>query len=637
VAIVNATAYERLLDTLGPAVARSNGHQAQAKCPAHEDHAPSLSITGIEGRVLVYCHAGCATVDVLAALELTMADLFDSPNGITYQYDNGRTVHRTPNKEFRQGNTAKPPELYRLSKVQAAVAAGRTVFVAEGEDDVHALESIGVTATTSPMGAGKWSKIDPSPLYGAAKVVIVADKDKVGTQHASDVWTSLKGHVGKLEVVQARTGKDAADHIAAGLSVDDFAPVDNDLPPLVRLDEFLATPDDDFSYRVDRLWPAGGRVILAAAWKAGKTTLLGNLIRSLVDGQPFLRSYEVQPARRVILIDDELDQRTLRRWLREQGIINADRVELVALRGKVGTFNIIDPKERSRWAKHIGPGDVLLLDCLRPILDALGLDESHDAGRFLVAFDALLAEAGIAEAGIAHHMGHAGERSRGDSRLRDWPDVEWRLVRDKSGDLDGETDPGAARYFAAYGRDVDQPEQLLGYDTATRRLTITGGNRREARADALVAAVVEYVKGHSGCSQNAIEGAVEGRRDDIRKARDLARDRGLITAEKVQNKWTHTPPSPTRPTSPGASGRTPVVTSPARPIGAREVTTPSGQPTKINQPGEDEQPTEVEAVAAERADPRADNPRCTVCDRPNLFHPASIERGICAACIKDSA
>jgi hypothetical protein len=132
-------------------------------------------------------------------------------------------------------------------------------------------------------------------------------------------------------------------------------------------------------------------------------------------------------------------------------------VELIALRGKVSTFNILDPETRARWARHLRPGDVLLLDCLRPILDVLGLKEATEAGQFLVAFDALLLEARIAEGGIAHHMGHVGERSRGDSRLRDWPDVEWRLVRDKSND--DETDPAAPRYFAAYGRDVDQPEQ----------------------------------------------------------------------------------------------------------------------------------------------------------------------------------
>jgi hypothetical protein len=48
------------------------------------------------------------------------------------------------------------------------------------------------------------------------------------------------------------------------------------LPPLIRLDEFLATPDKEIRYRVDKLWPSKGRVIFAAAWKAGKPTLLGN-------------------------------------------------------------------------------------------------------------------------------------------------------------------------------------------------------------------------------------------------------------------------------------------------------------------------------------------------------------------------
>ena len=297
------------------------------------------------------------------------------------------------------------------------------------------------------------------------------------------------------------------------------------------------------------MWPTGGRVILAAAWKAGKTTLLGNLIRALVDGQPFLGRYAVQPVRRVVLIDDELDERTLRRWLREQGIVNTKRVKLIRLRGKVSTFDIIAPAIRTRWAKHIGPRDVLLLDCLRPILDALGLDESHDAGKFLVAFDALLAEAGIPEAAIAHHMGHAGERSRGDSRLRDWPDAEWRLVRDRSKDDDGETDPSAARYFSAYGRDVDQPEQLLGYDPESRRLTIAGGSRKDSKIEALIEAVVNHVTANPGCSQDSIEKGVSGNDHDVRKARDRAVERELIDVKKVGNKWEHTPYSATPPDS----------------------------------------------------------------------------------------
>lgn len=49
----------------------------QAKCPAHPDKSPSLAINeGRDGRVLVRCWAGCETGDILAALNLTMRDLF---------------------------------------------------------------------------------------------------------------------------------------------------------------------------------------------------------------------------------------------------------------------------------------------------------------------------------------------------------------------------------------------------------------------------------------------------------------------------------------------------------------------------------------------------------------------------------
>lgn len=48
-----------------------------ARCPAHDDRGPSLSIKEGEGsRVLVHCFAGCAFQDVVAALGLTPADLF---------------------------------------------------------------------------------------------------------------------------------------------------------------------------------------------------------------------------------------------------------------------------------------------------------------------------------------------------------------------------------------------------------------------------------------------------------------------------------------------------------------------------------------------------------------------------------
>ena len=72
-----------------------------------------------------------------------------------------------------------------------------------------------------------------------------------------------------------------------------------------------------------------------------------------------------------MLIDDELNENTLRRWLRDQGIINTAAVaDVIALRGKVGAFNLLNDKCRDRWASRLRDVgcDYLAFDCLRPSL-----------------------------------------------------------------------------------------------------------------------------------------------------------------------------------------------------------------------------------------------------------------------------
>jgi hypothetical protein len=52
----------------------------------------------------------------------------------------------------------------------------------------------------------------------------------------------------------------------------------------------------------------------------------------------------------VALIDTEMDERQMRRWLRAQSIKNRDRVSVKPLRGAVSTFNILDPDVMATWA-----------------------------------------------------------------------------------------------------------------------------------------------------------------------------------------------------------------------------------------------------------------------------------------------
>lgn len=72
---------ERLLEQLDNVRTGWDGDSYTACCPAHYDTNPSLSIREAEdGRILLYCHAGCETKDVLAALGLEWSDLFPATN-----------------------------------------------------------------------------------------------------------------------------------------------------------------------------------------------------------------------------------------------------------------------------------------------------------------------------------------------------------------------------------------------------------------------------------------------------------------------------------------------------------------------------------------------------------------------------
>ena len=47
-----------------------------ARCPAHDDKSPSLSIRNAGDRLLIHCFAGCDALDVVHAVSLELGDLF---------------------------------------------------------------------------------------------------------------------------------------------------------------------------------------------------------------------------------------------------------------------------------------------------------------------------------------------------------------------------------------------------------------------------------------------------------------------------------------------------------------------------------------------------------------------------------
>lgn len=228
----------------------------QARCPSHDDRRASLSISEGKKGIVLHCHAGCNVGAICDAMKIKVAELFH--NGGTprstkprmkivatydYQDDVGKLLFqcvRFEPKDFRQRrpNPAKPGTwiwnltglrrvLYRLPGVKAALAAGSSVFVVEGEKDADALANAGFVATCNPMGAGKWLPEHAEALRGAARVVVFADKDTPGRSHAQSVATSLCGVAKSVKLLELpdRDGqavKDAAEWFAAGGKADEL-------------------------------------------------------------------------------------------------------------------------------------------------------------------------------------------------------------------------------------------------------------------------------------------------------------------------------------------------------------------------------------------------------------------------------
>jgi 5S rRNA maturation endonuclease (ribonuclease M5) len=322
---MTATAYDRLLDRLREIhkVVKTNGrpNQAKAQCPAHDDRNPSLSITGIEGQVLVHCHTGCPVEAVLDALGLTKRDLFDDHNGVDYRYEDGRNAHRTWDKRFWQtGNTNGhgTTQLYRLTEVKSAVFDSKTIWLVEGEKDCHAIEVLGEVATTAPMGATNFHKVDASPLRGA-KIKAIVDKDDRGEEWAKQVRDKLDGQAETVEFYQAKIGKDAADHIAAGYGLDDFESVGSPgEATALRLVEAV----DVIISRVRFLWanriPLGAFTLIPGEEGVGKTTIntwiIANVTKGTLPGKLF-----GQPRHVIIIAPEDHREAVVTPRLKEAG------------------------------------------------------------------------------------------------------------------------------------------------------------------------------------------------------------------------------------------------------------------------------------------------------------------------------
>lgn len=130
-------------------------------CPAHDDRTPSLSIRRTaDGRVLLHCFAGCRTDDVLAALGLTWADLFQDDGRHPAQRPRGQRRSFSPLAEARAGVLAE------ARRQRARAAALRPLMDAAEAIRVRLRLADGARRVATTLGAGErvWDA-----LAGAAR------------------------------------------------------------------------------------------------------------------------------------------------------------------------------------------------------------------------------------------------------------------------------------------------------------------------------------------------------------------------------------------------------------------------------------------------------------------------------------
>ncbi len=589
-------------------VIHNGGLQFTARCPAHADRAPSLSVNWGNGKVVLHDHAGCTNEAILSALNLRWSDLeqpltiemihdySDPEDDIVYQV----VKYQPKTFKVRQPDPAHPgkfiwnlngvdPLPFGLAELTEALSAGEDVYVTEGETDSLALRAAyEVVATTNHGGQGKWTDEFHSVWFkgSESRVTIIADRDIPGYKGALKTHESLLRVAGiDAHIVLPAVGKDARDHVgdhalsafvpisvadmkALSESKDESAQADFDAAVAdelrrmaireaarrehsaeqasglfagfsqMTLREALEAPRETAPWLIERLQRAGHKAFLVAQFKAGKTTISGNVVRSLVDNVPFLGRFAVHPlSGNVGVLDYELTEDDALDLYREMGVENPDRIFMQSLRGTGFTLaNESHQHSAIAWAlEH----DIqyLALDPFGRAMRGFGEENSNDDVRaFLMTLDFIAKEAGLLGVLLPIHTGReraevGEERARGATVLDDDADARWILTKDKSG----------RRFFRAEGRKgVGVEEVALDFDSGLNRLTATNTTRKQSAGEPMQGPVLAYVEQNPGCSLRSIKANVEGTDSIVAAAVESLEKQGRILITQQGQSHLHT-------------------------------------------------------------------------------------------------
>lgn len=360
---MNKAPADLLLSKLDQVRPTANGFSA--RCPAHDDRVSSLSISGGDGKHLLYCHAGCSIEEICAAIGIEQRDLFEDsqpPSRIAATYDytdeHGNLLFQTVRyepKDFRQrrpdgrsGWIWKLGDTRRVLYHLPGLLAAPDVVVCEGEKDVETARAWGFVATCNPMGAGKW-RDEYSEFLREKRVVIIADADEPGRKHAENVAQSLQGKATSVKVIELPDAKDLHEWASKGGTSDELlktihlAPTwgqhkSSTLPWRQAFKSVDQMEQGDVRFLIDQILPEGVTFIGALAG-VGKTWFALSIAKALTTGKPFLNNFKVPEPLHVIYLIPEVGERPFRKRLERMRI----NERFLCRTMKDGVMNLDDP------------------------------------------------------------------------------------------------------------------------------------------------------------------------------------------------------------------------------------------------------------------------------------------------------
>jgi len=243
-------------------------------------------------------------------------------------------VHKGTGKSFYQHSWngrewVKGAQQVRIPYRLPEVIAADTVYVVEGEKDADRLADLGLVATTAPEGAGKWRR-ELNQWFTGKQVIILADNDKPGREHAEQVEGALRGIAASVRSVHfpmlAEKG-DVSDFLDAGNGKADLLAhiagtgVAQPEPKRLSARELMKMQFPPKREIIKGIIPAGC-IILVGAPKVGKSWFVLQAATAVASGSDFLGAPTEQGDVLYLALEDGFARLQSRLLMQAQGCID---------------------------------------------------------------------------------------------------------------------------------------------------------------------------------------------------------------------------------------------------------------------------------------------------------------------------